>query len=152
MNSVWSKQKVIVDEAAAATILYVEDEAFVREVTLEILQSAGYRVLSARNAAEAERLYEERGPEINLLLTDVILPGESGRVLASRMRRENPWLRVLYVTGYAEQMMAAEEAGVACLAKPFSGEALLQRVRDLIESGESQTDGEEWVMPACVGA
>ena len=59
----------------AETILFVEDEAFVRDVTCEVLQSAGYRVLTAKNAAEAMRLYEQNSGEVELLLSDVVLPG-----------------------------------------------------------------------------
>lgn len=66
--------------SAAKTILFVEDEALVRDVTCEVLRSAGYRVLTAKNGAEAVRLYEAFGDEVELLLSDVVLPGESGRV------------------------------------------------------------------------
>lgn len=131
-------------------ILVVEDETFVREVTREILQSAGFRVWAAKDAKEAARIFKERGPEIELLLTDVILPGESGDVMAERMRRENPWLRVLFVTGYAEQMSALEARGDELLAKPFSSEALLERVRSLLGKQESHCE-EDCIMQACVG-
>ena len=112
------------------TILLVEDETFVREVASEVLRAAGYRVLTAKNAAEAMQIYEN-GFDIDLLLTDVVLPGETGRVLAERLRRANPQLPVLLATGYGEQM--AREAGEDCLAKPFSSEDLLGRVRQLME-------------------
>lgn len=115
------------------TILLVEDEAFVREVTGEVLRSAGYRVLTAKNAAEAMRIYEARGDEVELLLSDVVLPGESGRVLAERLRRENPWLKILLVTGYAEHMGPRDTLQEECLAKPFSTEVLLGRVRQLLD-------------------
>ena len=62
----------------AETILFVEDEAFVREVTCEVLRSAGYRVLVANNAAEAAGIYDQRRGEVELLLSDVVLPGEMG--------------------------------------------------------------------------
>lgn len=114
------------------TILLVEDETFVREVASEVLRAAGYRVLTAKSAAEAMRIFES-GFEIDLLLTDVVLPGETGRVLAERLRRANPELPVLLATGYGEQM--AREASEECLAKPFSSEDLLGRVRQLLEKG-----------------
>ena len=121
-------------ESCAVTILLVEDEAFVREVTREILESEGYRVWTAGCAAEAQRIFDELGGGVDLLLTDVILPGESGRVLAARARRENVALKVLYVTGYPEQMgMRVSENG-DCLAKPFSADALLDRVRRMLDS------------------
>jgi two-component system, cell cycle sensor histidine kinase and response regulator CckA len=79
----------------ARTILLVEDESFVRDVACEVLQSAGYTVLAAWNAAEAMRVYSNHASEIDLLLTDMILPGETGLALASKLRRENPRLKIL---------------------------------------------------------
>ena len=134
------------------TILYVEDEAFVREVTCEVLRSAGYRVLTAKNAGEAARIYDWSRAEIGLLLTDVVLPGETGRVLAGKLRRENPELRVLFVTGYAEHMGLSEAAHEEYLAKPFSTAVLLRRIRQLLE-GECLWGGnEELVRLACGNA
>ena len=123
------------DEALdrAETILFVEDEKFVRDVTCEVLRSAGYRVLTAKNASEGLRLYEAHRGHVDLLLTDVVLPGETGRVLAARLRRQDQELRVLFVTGYAEHMGLREIGLTECLAKPFSTEALLARVRRLVD-------------------
>lgn len=136
-----------------ATILLVEDEAFVREVTFEVLQSAGYRVLTARNAAEAMRIYDEIRADVDLLLTDVILRGETGFALAAKIRGENPELSVLFVTGYAEQMaMACEKEGEECLAKPFSSEGLLRRVRDLLDRPGVRSGRESQPMPAFANA
>ncbi len=118
--------------ARAQTILFVEDEAFVRNVTCEVLRSAGYQVLTAQNAAEAIRLYDARHSEVELLLTDVVLPGENGRALAGRLRRRDPDLKVLLVTGYAEPTGTKGAAAEEFLAKPFSAEVLLKRVRGLI--------------------
>ncbi|HET9308028.1 MAG TPA: response regulator [Candidatus Sulfotelmatobacter sp.] len=112
------------------TILLVEDETFVREVASEVLRASGYRVLTAKSAAEAMQIYEN-GFDIDLLLTDVVLPGETGRVLAEKLRRANPRLPVLLATGYGEQMVG--ETSEECLAKPFSSEDLLRRVRQLLE-------------------
>lgn len=134
-----------------AKILLVEDENFVREVTGEILQSAGFRVWTAKNAEEAARIFEEHGSEIELLLTDVILPGETGDAMAERMRRENRCLRVLFVTGYAEQMRELEAAGEELLAKPFSSEVLLRRVSWLLGREESHLE-EDCIMRACAAA
>jgi PleD family two-component response regulator len=92
----------------AKTILFVEDEAFVRNVTAEVLRSAGYRVLTARNAEEALVAYREYPSAMDLLLSDVILPGETGLTLAARLRREDSGLKVLFVTGYAAQLVNME--------------------------------------------
>jgi len=116
-----------------ATILFVEDENFVREVTAEVLRSAGYAVLAAKDAIDAVRRYGHWMEKIDLLLTDVILPGETGCALASRLRGENSNLKVLFVTGYPEQMGRPDSAFEALLAKPFSTGALLKSVRSLLE-------------------
>ena len=121
------------EAAGAETILFVEDEAFVREVMCEVLRSAGYRVLPAKNAVEAMRTYEEYRGRTDLLLTDMVLPGETGRALAGRLRRGDPQLKVLLVSGYSEQMGVLEATQVECLAKPFSTEVLLRRVRKLLD-------------------
>jgi hypothetical protein len=115
------------------TILLVEDEAFVREVACEVLRSAGYTVLSAKNGTEAGGAYKSSRAKVELLLTDVILPGENGKVLAGRLKRENSGLKVLFITGYAEQMGWCEAEQKECLAKPFSTGALLQRVRQALD-------------------
>jgi two-component system, cell cycle sensor histidine kinase and response regulator CckA len=136
----------------AGTILYVEDEAFVREVTAEVLRAAGYQVLVARNGAEAADIFQGWGLEVDLLLTDVILPGETGRSLAARLRRKNPRLRVLYVTGYADQMAMQLSPKEGCLAKPFSTDTLLARVSRMIERRDYRSFTESESMLACAGA
>jgi len=132
-----------------ATILYIEDEQFVREVTREILQSAGYRVLVAGSAEEAQRICDHR-VNIDLLLTDVVLPVESGTRFAARAKREKQQLKVLYVTGYPEQMTIRPAENEACLAKPYSADGLLQQVGRLLEPGEFPVP-EDAVMHARVG-
>jgi len=133
----------------AETILFVEDEAFVREVTCEVLRSAGYRVLTAKNATEAMCYYEACRGEVELLLTDVVLPGETGLALAGRLRRADPELKVLLVTGYAEQMGRREAKHEECLAKPFSTKALLQSVRHLLDQGKMGIAPGDVVTHAC---
>lgn len=133
----WKRSPDAEPLSEAETILWVEDEPFVRQVTCEVLRSAGYRVLSARDAAEAVPAYQLNRGEVALLLTDVILPGETGRALATRLRCENPELKVLLVTGYAEQMDFGEGADEEWLAKPFSTEVLLRRVRRLLDRADS---------------
>lgn len=137
--------------AGDETILFVEDEAFVREVTCEVLRSAGYHVLSAKNALEAMQLFQARHGEVELLLTDVVLPGESGRTLAGRLRRENPELKVLLSTGYAEQMGREEPMQAEILAKPFSTEVLLRRVRRMLDREQDLTR-EDLLTHACGSA
>jgi DNA-binding response OmpR family regulator len=127
----------------AGTILLVEDEGFVREVTSEVLRSAGYHVLTAKNAIEAERTYVQLWGEVDLLLTDVILPGESGSSFAGRLRLGNSRLKILLVTGYPEQMGLLETGREECLAKPFSKRELLARVKRMITGGELAHEREQ---------
>src|ERR1700687_4092737 len=115
------------------TILFVEDEAFVREATSQVLRSAGYCVLTAKNAVEAIHVYDQCSNEVDLLLTDVVLPGETGRVLAARLGENNPALNILLVSGYAETMGLQDGGQEDCLAKPFSSEVLLRRVRQQLD-------------------
>ena len=137
------------DWATGQTILLVEDETFVREVTGEILRLAGYRVLTARDAAEAERAYADAGFKVTLLLTDVILPKQTGPMLATTLRRENARLKVLYVTGYADQIVVRSTGKEDCLAKPFSADVLLQRVHSLLGSSEICAQQQQFVTHAC---
>jgi two-component system, cell cycle sensor histidine kinase and response regulator CckA len=119
------------------TILFVEDETFVREVAGEVLRSAGYRVLAARDAAAALRAYDLEGGDVDLLLTDIILPGESGRALAGKLKRKSPRLKVLLMSGYSEQMGLQETDAGSCLPKPFSVATLLQKVGQVLNRREA---------------
>jgi len=125
----------------AETILFVEDEAFVREVAGEVLRTAGYQVLTAEDAAAAARTYDLQCGDVDLLLSDVVLPGESGHALVRKLRRTSPELKVLLITGYAEQMQAQETG--ACLGKPFSGAVLLRRVRQALDGGRIPDSGKK---------
>jgi DNA-binding NtrC family response regulator len=120
-------------ETRTETILLVEDEAFVRDVTGEVLRSAGYRVLTAANADEAMSAHERRSAEVDLLLTDIVLPGQDGLRLAARLKEPSPRLKVLFVTGYGERMGQHKPDDSDWLAKPFSSETLLGRVRQLLD-------------------
>jgi DNA-binding NtrC family response regulator len=114
------------------SILVVEDEDFVREVTCEVLLSAGYRVLRARTAAEAVRLFPRNGERLQLLLTDVVLPGRSGQALAHELVAISPGLKTIFISGYPENEIAKQGIqgpGTFYLPKPFSVEMLLEQVR-----------------------
>jgi len=134
--------------ADAETILVVEDQAFVRDVTCEVLRASGYRVLQARDAAEAARAYDQNFGDVNLLLTDIVLPGENGSELAERLRRENPSLKVLLITGYPAQMSRQEVESEECLGKPFSTTVLLRKVRQLLDREEPWGQRRKGAKPA----
>lgn len=121
------------------TILLVEDEDFVRDVTCQVLLFAGYQVLSARNAAEAKQIFAERGDKVSLLVTDVALPGRNGSELAREFHAAQPRLRTLLISGYPQASRPqrhSSEGSVLYLAKPFSAETLMRKVREALESGQ----------------
>jgi two-component system cell cycle sensor histidine kinase/response regulator CckA len=128
------------ERTAKETILLVEDEPELRELTRTVLTARGYRVIEALNAEEAERLANEshsRGTKIHLLLTDVIMPGVSGRELAKRVLSRQPSVRVLYMSGYTYNVIAENgtlERGVAFLQKPFSPSGLVEKVREVLDT------------------
>jgi CheY-like chemotaxis protein len=113
------------------TILLVEDEAFVRKVTAEVLESAGYRLVVAAGAGEA-LAYRGRLAPPDLLLADVVMPGMSGRELAVELSRFYPSTRILLMSGFAEQLTDPSYGG-GYLAKPFSIRTLLSRVRAVLD-------------------
>lgn len=119
----------------AETILLVEDEEFVRKVTSEVLESAGYRLVSARCAAEALEAQRTCPESVDLLLADLVLPGTSGRQLAHEFAGLCPQARILLMSGYAEQLALCglSAHGRECLAKPFSSRTLLRRVRQALD-------------------
>jgi two-component system cell cycle sensor histidine kinase/response regulator CckA len=117
------------------TILLVEDEDPVREVTALLLQSLGYQVLQVSGAEEALNLVQSDGTKIDLLLTDVIMPGMSGRELADAFRVHDPQIKVLFQSGHTDDIVVRHgilNAEVAFLQKPYSIDALAKKVRDLL--------------------
>ncbi len=120
------------------TVLVVEDEEAVRSLSRRALEAAGYTVLAAAAGPDALRLVERYGGPIHLLLTDVVMPGMSGRELAQQLGQRRPGLRVLYMSGYPGDAMVhrgALEPGTAFLQKPFLPEDLTRKVREVLEGG-----------------
>ena len=134
------------------TILFVEDETFVRNVTGEVLRSAGYKVLIARSADEALAAYREYRGAVDFLLTDVVLPGETGILLASELTREDPELQVLFISGYAEQLGMCNSEHAECLAKPFSSIILLDKIKQLLDRRQAWAGEQSRVRRACGNA
>ena len=118
-----------------AVPVVVEDDAFVRKVTADVLESAGYRLLIARNAAEALAAYRRRPEPVDLLLSDVVMPGMIGPELAIELQSFCPGARLLLMSGYAEQIVRCDlSRPKQCLAKPFSTAMLLKRVREVLDT------------------
>jgi DNA-binding NtrC family response regulator len=118
------------------TVLLVEDEETVRDLAAETLQQNGYQVLPAANAEEALAVCESYQEPIHLLLTDVVMPGMSGRQLAEKLCSRFPDLKVLYMSGYAENAISHHgvlDPGIAFLAKPFPINTLVNRVRQVLD-------------------
>jgi two-component system, cell cycle sensor histidine kinase and response regulator CckA len=122
--------------AGAETLLLVEDDPQVREVTARSLRAGGYRVLVAADGVAALAFTASELGQARLLVTDVIMPGLDGRSLAAELSRRHPELRVLYVSGYPDDAIAHHgvlEQGVEFLAKPFTTSSLLARVRAVLD-------------------
>jgi PAS domain S-box-containing protein len=122
-------------ESAARTVLLVEDEDLIRHLAEQILFEAGYRVLSAANASEATAIAAAMAEPIDLLLTDIVMPGSSGSDLAQRLLRQHPEMRVLYMSGYSDSLIfryGMLEERSAFLQKPFSADVLERRVGELL--------------------
>ena len=125
--------------AGSQTVLLAEDDGAVRRLTRDVLVKQGYTVLDARDGDEALVLARQHRGAIHLLIADVVMPGLSGRDLAARLTEERPELRVLYTSGYTENMMirAGFENSLRLLAKPFLPADLLQKVGEALGTADS---------------
>jgi CheY-like chemotaxis protein len=107
------------------------------ELVRAVLTSQGYTVLAAQRPQEAESICREHGHRVDILLTDVIMPGMSGPELAKRLSELNSHLRVLYMSGYIDNSLLRreiQEQGTAYLQKPFSPLNLVKKVREVLDS------------------
>jgi CheY-like chemotaxis protein len=121
------------------TILVVEDEDMVRKLTCSILQRAGYTVLSASGALEAIGVLKNHPSEIELLLTDVIMPGMTGDVLVEQARPIRPEMAMLFMSGHSGKALdGVANSGLELLEKPFTADQLARRVRSVLD-GEAST-------------
>jgi PAS domain S-box-containing protein len=119
------------------TILVVEDEEAVRSLVRRVLESKGYVVLTASSAEEAARMCEHQQTKINLLLTDVVMPGMNGQKLAQLLGLSRPEMKVLYMSGYTDNSIVHHgvlDASTAFLQKPFTPDAVLRKVREVLDT------------------
>jgi two-component system cell cycle sensor histidine kinase/response regulator CckA len=114
---------------AQETILLVEDEPAVRQLFAAALSRAGYKVLEARNGEEAVKLFEQHADSIDLLLTDMRMPYMGGAELAQELRTRKSDLKLICISGYPGSLVSAGDF----LAKPFSREEMLKKVRDVLD-------------------
>jgi two-component system cell cycle sensor histidine kinase/response regulator CckA len=125
-------------KGGAETILLVEDEASVRGLVKRTLEGGGYRVLEAASGAQALERIRTHPETVDLLLTDVVMPGMSGRALADRIEAQYPEMQVLFISGYTDDAVVRHgvlEAEAHFLQKPFPAERLLRKVRDILGRG-----------------
>ena len=117
-------------------VLLVEDDAALRRLVHEVLDTAGYAVLQAASLEEAETVLATGGVEVDLVLADVIMPGGSGREVGERLARLRPGIRILYMSGYTREALGHHgvlESGVHVLEKPFTAERLLATLRTALD-------------------
>jgi CheY-like chemotaxis protein len=136
-----------VDEAAPPpvapgweTVLLVEDEPEVRELACEILRDRGYTVLEADGPDHAMRVAEAHSGTIHLLLTDVVMPGASGRDLADRLTPLRPAMKVIYMSGYTDHAIVHHgvlDPSVAYIAKPFTPDDVMRKVRTVLDEASA---------------
>jgi signal transduction histidine kinase/ActR/RegA family two-component response regulator len=122
------------------TVLLVEDEAAVRELLRDIVEANGYTVLEARDASEALEVSERYSGPIHLLLTDVVMPGMSGRQLADDLTKLRPGMMVLYMSGYTDHAIVHHgvlDADAVFLQKPFTADALTGKLREILDCRRS---------------
>ena len=128
------------------TILLVEDAESLRKLTRSFLESHGFRVLVAQNGEEAMEVEARHSAKIDLLLTDVVMPGMNGRVLSEKLQPKQPAMRVLYMSGYTDSFIAGHgvlERGMVLLNKPFTEDALIGKVREVLDRERPQEAGQE---------
>lgn len=121
--------------AEATTILLVEDEETVRKVIERLLRKLGYEVLSARDAEEAIEIFDERDHELDLVLTDVVMPGLTGVEMAEVLKERRPDMRFLFTSGYTSKELGGnpEAPPEPFLPKPFSMDELSRSVEAALE-------------------
>jgi len=119
------------------TVMVVEDDEAVRDIVCQILRSGGYSVLEAHSSEEAQKISEKHEAPIHLLVCDIILPDLDGPALVKRLASMRPDMRVLFISGYADEAIVRHgvlEPGLAFLPKPFTAEVLVRKVREVLEA------------------
>jgi PAS domain S-box-containing protein len=122
------------------TVMVVEDEPSLRKLVLTMLHKEGFKTFAAENGGAALLLVEEEGIQPDLLLTDIVMPGMSGKVLANRLKKSLPQLKILYMSGYSNKELEGKDfeinpsGEINFLSKPFSIKDLREKIRSIIDS------------------
>jgi CheY-like chemotaxis protein len=122
-------------DGRSGTILLVEDSDVVRDVIASLLESGGFTVLKASGGEEALSISRRKDVSIDLLLTDIVMPEMGGVELADRVAAEQPEIRILFMTGYAEEVVMNDGIlgkGRECIGKPFTQDQITKRVRKIL--------------------
>jgi PAS domain S-box-containing protein len=133
------------------TILLVEDDDMVRSIAKSMVEGRGYRVTAARSAEEALKIAAEEALEVDLVLTDMVMPGMDGRQLFERLRRRYPRVRALYMSGYAADTAGRDretDPGTSFIRKPFSSKDLCRSIREVLD----QSNGRPPESPPAAGS
>ncbi len=123
------------DTSDKESVLVIDNDAVVGRLVQQALRGSGYEVLLVDDANDGLELAKQQRGKLDLLITDLIMPGMNGRVLAEMICAEDPMLRVLFISGYSADLLEEEDAdveGAAFLAKPFSMKELVAKVREVI--------------------
>jgi two-component system, cell cycle sensor histidine kinase and response regulator CckA len=126
-----------VQTSGSETLLLVEDEDGVRRLLTHVLHKRGYKVIEASNGEEALRVFEGRGSEIQLVLTDMVMPHMGGRQLGERLRELSPGVKIIYMSGYTDDVLVRTGAlgpGMSFLQKPLRPEVLTAKVRETLDA------------------
>jgi CheY-like chemotaxis protein len=124
-----------VETGGSETVLLVEDEESVRQLVRETLESKGYTVIEAENGEAGLQVAQEHSGPIHMVISDVVMPGMSGRELVKRLAEKRPETKVLYLSGYTEDAIIHQgvlEPGTAFLQKPFTLQTLSRKVREVL--------------------
>jgi two-component system cell cycle sensor histidine kinase/response regulator CckA len=132
------ERKTALDLRGSETVLLVEDDDKVRAVAQRILEAGGYRLLLARNATEAMAICEQEKGLVDLVLSDVVMPGLSGPALLEQLRKLRPYVKVLFMSGYMDHSVHEPgsniEPGVNLIQKPFTPDTLMLKVREILDN------------------
>ena len=137
VGPVESRPQALASVSGRETVLVVEDEDGVRHLLTQVLERKGYRVLEACNGEQALQIYQELNQEIDLVLTDIIMPKMGGRTLAEEVRRIKPAAKIVFMSGYTDDVISGAGPlgpGTTFLQKPLRWDTLAARVRDVLDS------------------